>query len=1451
MVSPSSGSLGDLEAGWTAWFLNPAQAGCSISYGSPSDPGPDGYNYGIFVSSGNVFLNNTAVFYTTSSPACPYTNSENLVYTQARTVSCPVNESLTYTSSPLVGPYCALPPSTVNPAKQGGGSCPGGCPTGSSGGNSGAADAGSGQTTQGNSVDVSNGYNFERATDYSGVGNNPLKFVRTYSSLSAWQVSHFGATAATLGEQYTGVAWSATYFQYLLPVSVTDSTTTYNTVYAYRPDGRVLVFNESGGVYSPDGDVADSLAQTASGWQYQTTDDTIETYNSSGQLISIATRGQSPLTINYSSGSGLGDGPTSVSDAFGHALTFSYLTDASGAQRLASITDPAGKTVQYSYDLNGYGNLITVTQADGTTVGYSYASYPNNLLQTVTDESGTAYKSWTYASYGEYVATSQLAGSVDAYTFSNSTSGSGGSVTVTDPLGQERTFNQSLIWGLYRTTSASAVCLGCGEDESRIYDANGNITSRTDFNGNETTYVYNEQANLETSRTEALTSTGGTTSATRTITTTWNSSYREPALISVYTGASATGTPLRTTAYTYSASGSTLTKTITDTTVTPNVTRVWTYTYDTYGRMLTAKGPRTDVNSTTTYAYYTCTTGTQCGELQTVTDPVGNVTTYNTYNAHGQPLTITDPNGVVTTLTYDARMRLTSRQVSSETTSFSYYAIGLLQTVTLPDGSTLTYTYDTAHRLTQIADGLGNKVVYTLDAMGNRTATNTYDPSSVLHYTHTRVMNALNQLYQDISAAGTGAVTTTFGYDGNGNQNSIDAPLSRDTANTYDQLNRLNQITDPETGITQFTYDANDNLLSVKDPRSLSTSYVYNGFGDITKLTSPDSGVTTNTYDSGGNLATSTDARSAVSTYAYDAANRMTSTAYKSGSSTDLTETYTYDTGTDGKGRLVETSDANQSLTWVYDAYGEVTSKKQIVAGVTLSVGYAYTNADLTTLTTPSGQTIVYGYNTNHQVTSVTVNGAALLTSATYEPLGSVNGWSWGNGTSEVRAYNTDGNLAQVNAIEAHTYAYDNALRISGITNSSNSALSWTYGYDLLDRITSGAATSTTLGWTYDADGNRLTQTGSVAGTYTPSTTSNRLNSITGSPARTYTYDAAGHTLTYASDTFTFYDDGRMKTAKVGSSTTTYVYNALGQRIEKSGGTAGTVLMSYDQAGHILGEYSSTGALVQETVWMGDIPVATIRPNGSSVSVYYVHADHLNAPRMVTQPSTNDIAWRWDTDPFGTASPNQNPAGLGTFSYNLRYPGQYYDVETGLNQNYLRDFDPATGRYVESDPIGLKGGINTYAYATGSPVLYTDRLGLDVVVAYFPGGPGHVGIGVNSANTTGFYPMSKSLPVYLCRDVLGAVLYDQKTQDATSTKYAQYITIHTTPAQDEKIQSYIEAARNAFEPKYNACSNQCTNFVRGALETGGVPLPGDVSDNPSLFFENLKQTYGPSVQPGK
>jgi len=86
--------------------------------------------------------------------------------------------------------------------------------------------------------------------------------------------------------------------------------------------------------------------------------------------------------------------------------------------------------------------------------------------------------------------------------------------------------------------------------------------------------------------------------------------------------------------------------------------------------------------------------------------------------------------------------------------------------------------------------------------------------------------------------------------------------------------------------------------------------------------------------------------------------------------------------------------------------------------------------------------------------------------------------------------------------------------------------------------------------------------------------------------------------------------------------------------------------------------------------------------------------------------------WKWDSDPFGTDVPNQNPSGLGTFVYNLRFPGQYYDQETGLNYNYYRDYDSATGRYISSDPIGLAGGINTYGYANQNPVSNIDPFGL-------------------------------------------------------------------------------------------------------------------------------------------
>jgi RHS repeat-associated protein len=134
---------------------------------------------------------------------------------------------------------------------------------------------------------------------------------------------------------------------------------------------------------------------------------------------------------------------------------------------------------------------------------------------------------------------------------------------------------------------------------------------------------------------------------------------------------------------------------------------------------------------------------------------------------------------------------------------------------------------------------------------------------------------------------------------------------------------------------------------------------------------------------------------------------------------------------------------------------------------------------------------------------------------------------------------------------------------------------------------------------------------------------------------------------------------------------------------------------------------------VWEHIYLGDLPVAVIASGGG---VFPVLSDHLGTPRQIINAS-KQLRWQWDnTEPFGANAANQNPAGFGVFAYNLRFPGQYFDVETGLHYNYFRDYNPQTGRYVESDPIGLSGGLNTFGYARNNPLRFIDPSGHIAVV---------------------------------------------------------------------------------------------------------------------------------------
>jgi len=370
-----------------------------------------------------------------------------------RSYGCPAHLQLVYQADPPIGPYCGTPSDPIpDVQKQIGSSCNGGCTSGSTSSNSGAASPGSANTTVSDPVNVSSGNNYREEVDYAGSGPNPLRFVRSYNSLEGnYAATHGGVGSPEFIGSVVGAGWRASYFQSLTPVTINDTSGVHSAIYASRPDGQVLIFVLSGGVYTPDADVGDSLVQTASGWSYQTQDDVIETYTSDGQLTSITRRGQSPITVNYSTPSAP---PTSVSDAFGHMLQFTYGWDSSNHRVLTSVTDPAGHNIQYTYDTND--NLSTVTYPDGTSHVYGYGTSDTaHSLTTLTDEAGVVYASWNYA--GDKVTSSQLASGVDAYTYAYSYAYLGipnGTVTVTDLLGKVRNYGQALMLGTYRMASA-------------------------------------------------------------------------------------------------------------------------------------------------------------------------------------------------------------------------------------------------------------------------------------------------------------------------------------------------------------------------------------------------------------------------------------------------------------------------------------------------------------------------------------------------------------------------------------------------------------------------------------------------------------------------------------------------------------------------------------------------------------------------------------------------------------------------------------------------------------------------------------------------------------------------------------------------------------------------------------------------------------------------------------
>jgi RHS repeat-associated protein len=527
-----------------------------------------------------------------------------------------------------------------------------------------------------------------------------------------------------------------------------------------------------------------------------------------------------------------------------------------------------------------------------------------------------------------------------------------------------------------------------------------------------------------------------------------------------------------------------------------------------------------------------------------------------------------------------------------------------------------------------------------------------------------------------------------------------------------------------------------------------------------------------------GNVTQQIDPKGTVINYYYDALNRLTAVQFPLDSSQNIG--YTYDSGTYGIGRITGRTDISGTYAFSYDARGNLTQEQKTISGIVYTTGYGHNgNNVLTSLTYPSGRVVTYTRDTTGQVSQVstTVNGTptTLASSLAYLPFGGITSLIYGNGLV----------LSQ---------AHDTQYRISSLTVGS--LLNLTYAYDANGNITAISDAVNPPGGPLD-----------TAGVYTYLPESNKLDSIAGNSPLVFGYDANGNTTSETNRSLTY--DLLNRLVAVSDNGTQYAYDASGQRIKKIT-QSGTRIFHYDLQGRLIAETTPAGSSIAEYIYLGDQLLATIR----SEAVYYYHNDHLGTPRALTDAS-GTVVWKADYTPFGKAQ-----ISVSTIENPFRFPGQYYDAETGLHYNYHRYYQPETGRYVTPDPIGLGGGANPFVYVGNNPLKFTDPSGLLIY-------PWHFAITYFAAWNSD-HSVSESWK--LARQVAGE---DRNALD----KSAGAANIHG-------MIGLVEAAPGS--GKYRPQTEEEALFgIINVLQKGGPSALHDIQDLPGHNLESM-ENFGPN-----
>lgn len=1037
---------------------------------------------------------------------------------------------------------------------------------------------------------------------------------------------------------------------------------------------------------------AGTICHRANGEWLLTRNKRVYAYSNDGYLQRIVDSFGAVLSFGYQ-----GTRLINITNAAGKTLTLGY----GGNGLVATVRDPAGFVWRYDYDGNNMLRQVTSPGADPDVREYLYEDAKPTLVTGIV-VNGQRYSRYSY--HPDHRVHESGEGSGEQ----KETFNYGPNLTnVTDLRGQSTDYTFINVLGEMKIDGISrASTVTCPAASAKTaYDANGYIDYQLDWRGNKTDYSFDEFGRLLD-----VTLAAGTSDAL-TVAYTWEGDD-----IKTVEWRGTNGIAYQRASYSYE--GAQLKSEVWDD-LKSGKRRELIYTY--------ARHPSNVMASRTVsrwlpdrYVADTLEFNTS-GNLVAHTNALGHRETWLNYNSMGQPGRHVNFRGYAEDFGYEANGNLKQHTLrlpaGSRVTKYSYNHDHQVMDITHATGRVDRFRYTVSGRLEKTGDAAGNYTTAAFDVAGNSMTWSAARHVPALGSGNTPYARPEGQFSRTVdydslgrpyTIKGSHGQATALRYDTNGNLAIQSDVLGRATTIEYDAQDRPVRRTAPDGGVSRWEYDNEGRLRYFYDPRNIRTDYTYNGFGDVETVSSPDGGNVAYGFDAAARLSSETRDGKTV-TYTLDALDRLSSR-----SRNGVTESFSY-TPT---GKIETATDFTGQTRFGYTVADELESKVTTIGGVSHTVLWAY---DLAGRMTGMGYddrqlSLGFDYDSYGQLARIrTSRGgtwATLANNFLYQPAsGRRYAWRFNNSIPRLDTLDTDGRVTSIYSMNAvnQEYEYDVTGNVSKINDRVYPVLSHAPAYDLADRLANTGPGTDQQAFAWDRSGNRTDHLrGGVSYRYALEPASNRLSvwqSSDGRQWRSFEYDGLGNlsketannrTLTYEYDSFF-----RLGGIKNGASVLAYFSNnAFNQRAAKHTYASGAIHYVYGMHGELLAEYN--GGTRTYYIWL-DGELLAVDRNGV---LYASHNDRTGRPVTLLDAGAKKV-WRAANNAFDR---KVETSSIGDM--NIGFPGQYYDQETGLWYNWHRYYDASLGRYIQSDPMGLQGGSNSYLYGAANPIAYSDPLGL-------------------------------------------------------------------------------------------------------------------------------------------